>query len=589
MNTQNVKIYRINKGFYKFQDCRSNKSILKKAVEIINSKRPREERINLDDLSSFEENGLTFYLFVHKHRHKESDWGSYFPALLTENWDFSLQNISIILFIDNDIDIFIVIGGNAFQQIVSFIDHTFGLKILSKIIEPEEDQILSINARGLTGTRSGISEQYRDEIRVADFAKFGKLPTEVHLTLSEKVSSEYFSHLQNNADERIKIHVGKSFKVKKSLTFAELKQLLQELGHIMGLEEQDYLSSYIQESNQKVISEDFQPLLINAIFDDFTNKKNLGANYRQNFKFDFCNPNNIVDFYGADTYVMTEKNGKSYKPFDETHNKDEIYDKVLAQAIRVFPGDTQLFDFRAYIQGIRVLAYQDDKRLCSSSFLYHFTTEFSFGPQTIFLVDNKWYRIKYSFLEDLRSETVSLLKRYKLPKEVFNIPYLRGQTEYKYNIQYHEFKNYYVFDTITQQGIELCDVLTHSEEAVYLIHVKKGFDNSMRELTNQITLSARRLNTDLKSSEKEYLKKTWGSYCTKYPEIEKPDFSDFLELFERKIVFVLAFVSQRSDDLAVVENIEKYRSNIAKYSMIECAIDMQEYRYELNIHQIPKS
>lgn len=588
MNTQNVKIYRINKEDYKFQNCGSNTSILRKAIGIINEKRNKSERVKLEDLSSFEEDGLKYYLFVHKHKEKESDWASYFPDSLTAYWDFSLQNISIILFIDNDIDLFIVIGGNAFQQIVTFIDHTFGLKLLSKIISPEEDQILSINARGLTGTRSGISEQFRDEIKVADFAKFGKLPTEVHLTLSEKISNEFFSFLKSRPDERVKIHVGKSFKVKKSLTFIELKQLVQEIGHIMGLEEQDYLSSYIQESNHKRIAENYQPLLINKIFDDFTNKRIQQSKYTQKFEFDFCNPNKIIDFYSADKYVLTEKSGKSYKPFDETNDKDKIYDLVLSQAIRNFPGETELFDFRSYIQGVRVIAYQDGKKVCSSSFLYHFTTEFDYGPQTIFLVDNKWYRIKNSFLLDLRNETLSLFKRYKLPKGIFDKLYINGFTEYEHNFQYGGLDGYLVFDTITPQGIELCDVLFSNENSTYLVHVKKGFDNSMRELTNQITLSARRLNTDLKSENKSYLKKTWKSYSKKYPSTIKRTFEEFLELFDKKIIFVLAFISQRADNADVIDHIGKYRSNIAKYSIVECAIDMQEYRYELNIHQIPK-
>lgn len=588
MNTQNVKIYRVNKEDYKFQNCGSNISILKEAIGIINRKRTKSERLKLEDLSTFEEDGLKYYLFVHKHKEKESDWAKYFPNVLTSNWDFSLQNISITLFIDNGIDLFVVIGGNAFQQIVTFIDHTFGLKLLSKIISPEEDQILSINARGLTGTRSGISEQFRDEIKVADFAKFGKLPTEVHLTLGEKISTEFFSFLKSRPDERIKIHVGKSFKVKKSLTFIELKQLVQEIGHIMGLEEQDYLSSYIQESNYKRIAENYQPLLINKIFDDFTNKKIRQSNYTRKFEFDFCNPNKIIDFYSADKYVLTEKSGKVYKPFEETNSKDEIYDLVLNQAIKNLPGEVELFDFRLYIQGVRVIAYQDGKKVCSSSFLYHFTTEFDYGPQTIFLVDNKWYRIKNSFLVDLRSETLSLFKRYKLPKGLFDKCYINGISEYKYNLQYHNLEGYLVFDTITPQGIELCDVLFSNESSTYLIHVKKGFDNSMRELTNQITLSARRLNTDLKSENKPYLKKTWESYMRKYPSTKKITFNEFLKLFDKKIVFVLAFISQRNDNADLIDHIEKYRSNIAKYSIIECAIDMQEYRYELNIHQIPK-
>lgn len=587
MLTQSLKIYRVNPDYYIFKDCTSNKSRLKNILRVLNKKRPKSERLTIDQLSSFEEAGHKYYLFVHKHKEKKSDWANYFPSSLTASWDLSLQNLSLILFIDNDIDIFLVIGGKAFQQVVKFIDHTFGLRLLSKIIVPSEDQILSINTRGLTGTRSGISEQYREEIRVADFAKFGKLPTEAHLTLSKKVTDEFFSFLKNKESERIRIHVGKSFKVKKNLTFEELKQLIVEIGHIMSLAEQEYLSSYIQESNPKLIVENFRPLLIGKIFNDFTNKKILGTNYVQTFEFDFCN-SKVLEFYSADKYVLSEKKGKGYTTFDETNFKDEIYDRVLNQAIKNLPGETELFDFMVYIQGVRVLGYQDGDKTCSASFLYHFTAEFDYRSDTIFLVDNRWYRIKRLFLEELRTETLSLLKRSKLPSKIFDFPYADGRTEYQYNLQYHGHQGYYVFDTITPHGIELCDVLFVGTDATYLIHVKKGFNNSIRELTNQITLGARRLHTDLRSSGKSYLKKIWESYLKKYAIQDDLDFANFLEIFDKKIVFVLAFISQFKDNASIIDQLERYGSNIAKYSMIECSFDLQDYKYELNVHQIPK-
>ena len=61
MITQNVKIYRINKDYYKFIKCTSNIDVIKKAVEIMNEKRLNSDRISLDELSKFEEDGLKYY------------------------------------------------------------------------------------------------------------------------------------------------------------------------------------------------------------------------------------------------------------------------------------------------------------------------------------------------------------------------------------------------------------------------------------------------------------------------------------------------------------------------------------------------
>lgn len=587
MVVQNVKVYRVNRDYYKFNSCENNQSILAEIVNILNIKKPQQETKQLKELPTFNEDGLTYYLIVHKHKEKDSDWQKYFPPVLTHSWDFKLQNLSIILLVNNDIDIFVVIGGAAFQQIVTFIDHTFGLRLLSKIIDPDEDQILSINSRGLTGARSGISEQYRDEIRIADFAKFGKLPTEAHITLSQKTTDTFFDFLKNKPNDRLKIHVGKSFKVKKSLRFEELKRLMQEIGHIMSLEENDYLSSFIQEIDRNVLEENFQPLLINSLFDDLDKVDSNVNKDDLRFKFDFCNSEHMVEFYGADKYVLTEKIDDTYKPFAETENRHAIYSQVLNHAKRVLP-NPKLFEFKRYIQGVRILAYQDGKRVCSGSFLYHFTSEFTLGPQTIFLVDNKWYRLKYSFLQDLKTEVISLIHRQSLPGHIFSMSWPQELSEHQYNMQYHKTNQYIVFDTITPQGIELCDVLFIDHDTTYLVHVKKGFDNSMRELTNQILISARRLFTDLKSKEKIYLKDIWSSYIKKYPDDVRFTFEDFLSSFDKKVIFVLGFISKTKDNKDLVSNIDNYKSSIAKYSMIQCSRDMQDYQFGFNICQIQK-
>ena len=79
------------------------------------------------------------------------------------------------------------------------------------------------------------------------------------------------------------------------------------------------------------------------------------------------------------------------------------------------------------------------------------------------------------------------------------------RTEKKYNLQYDLIENYIVLDTITPDGVELCDIMLIEEDKIYLIHVKYGFDASLRELSNQIMLSAKRLYDDSKSGKYSYI------------------------------------------------------------------------------------
>ncbi|MEZ4934661.1 MAG: DUF6119 family protein [Saprospiraceae bacterium] len=546
-------------------------------------------KVNISDLPKKEIDQIKYYLFVHNFDERQSDWADFFPIDLTRSLSFEVTNLSLLLFIDNGIDIFVVVGGKGFQLVVPYIDHTFGLTVVSKVLKPEEDLVVSVSSRGLTGSRSGMSEQFRNEFKIIDFARFGKVPVKIHLELSHSISNTYFSFLQNKKNERIKIYAGKAFKVKKNLNFRELHQVIIELGFILELEENDYLSTYIEIKNRRHIKNELEPLLLNALFNDlenFSKTTNIGD---KRFKFDFCNPEKIIQFYEADYFILKEKVGeKKYQEFDKVENREGIYESVMKRALQVV-GNNDFFTFRAYIHGVRVLAYSDGKLAASSGFIYHFTSEFTFEGQPIFLVDTKWYKLNASFVDDLKYECVRSIRNKKLPSHILKLPWDKSiiRTEGEYSLRYSDIDKYLVLDTLTPEGIELCDIMYIEEGITYLIHVKYGFDSSLRELSNQIELSAQRLYEDSRSGKFKYVDKIFEHIKLKWQSKLKYDREEFRSLLsKKKIVYVFAFASQLFHDDLVEENIDKYRSNIARYSLVQCSKNMQNFMFDLNIWQI---
>lgn len=249
-------------------------------------------------------------------------------------------------------------------------------------------------------------------------------------------------------------------------------------------------------------------------------------------------------------------------------------------------GNNDYFEFRRFISGIRLLAYSDSRSSpASASFIFHFTAEFPpLGGKPVFLVDKKWYMLNPSFVDDLKFECIQTIKNHKLPEKILDIPWDKSKTkkESEYNLKYQDRDNYIVLDTFTPDGIEICDVLHIAKDRIYLIHVKYGFDASLRELSNQITLSSRRVYEDVKSGNFKYIDAI-HTYAKDRTELSK---DEFRQLFQEKIVYVFAFASQLAEAPLVEDKIERYSSNIAKYSLIQCSKDMQTSNYELNIHQI---
>lgn len=587
---QSVKIYQINKELYKFDGKTTDEDKIEVIVKSIYTKYKLKKQFNIDEIPTYTKDSLKYFLFIHNFAEKETEWSNFLPAQLVRQEDFNTKNLTLLLFISDGISLFVVVGGKGYEVIVPFINHSFGLTVFSKVINPNEDEIVSINSRGLTGARSGISEQYRSEFKLIDYIRFGKVPVEIHVKLSLSVSNEFFQFLQNKENERIKIYVGKSFKVKKNLTFEELNKVIIELGYILERVSNDYLTTYVEIKDEKQLRDRYRPLLSNAIFDDRMNVINQNLS---KFKFDFCDPNKMTQFYEADYYVMKEKQEKEdgtnekYVEFDRVENRNEIYNKVVRRAFEKIDV-MDLFNFRSYIQGVRICSYSDNKLSTSSNFLFHFTSEFSLDGSSIFLVDTKWYILKQSFIDDLKFECVRSIKNHKLPNHIFTLPWNKSsiKTEKQYNLEYNNIDNYIVFDTYTPDGIELCDVLYIEDERIYLIHVKYGFDGSLRELDNQISLSSQRLVEDLKSGKFEYLNKIYTSVRDKSYNLTKYSFQEFKDLFNRKITYVFAFTSQFETDELVEENIDKYKSNIARYSLIKCTKDMITNNFDLNICQI---
>lgn len=588
------KIYKIDRENYKFMESSSKEDIIQLIINSCLKKWKSNKKVNVNEISSFEKDGIKYYLFLYNFDEKKSNWSTFLPPELVTNSLFDVSNLSLLLFIDDGIDIFIVIGGKAYQAVTPFIDHSFGLSLISKILTPNKDSIVSISSRSITGVRSGISEQYSQEFLISDFAKFGKVPTEIHIVLSEDMSSEHFSFFQSKPKERIKIYAGKSFKVKKHINFNELHLLIQEFGFMREKVSNQYLSTYIEIKSNHRREEEFKPLLVKSLYNELEFIGKTPNTKDKRFKFDLSCPNKLVEFYGADYYVLKEKigeEGRKYEEFARTENREDIYNLVMKRALEV-TGDNDYFEFRRFISGVRLLSYSDSKRSSSASFLFHFTTEFdSEEGKSIFLVDNKWYILNNSFIDDLKFECVQCIRNHKLEDNIFNLSWSNSiKKEFEYNSLYLEEEgDYYLFDTLTPQGIELCDVLYSTPDTTYLIHVKNGFDNSMRELSNQILLSAKRLNEDIKSGAFEYLDKVFERGKKYNDNRLKPyDKQLFRSWFKKKIVFVFAFRSKLSHDDLVEESIDKYTSNIARYSIVQCTREMLTYNYEIKIQQIRK-
>jgi len=585
---QTIKIYRINKGHRLLDKKPSTELIIKTIIDCSYKTNNIKKQFDVRSLKQFSIDDITYFLHVFTSYETVSDWEEFLPDNLTEDEDFTQQKLSLLLFIETEFDLFCIVGGNSYRIILPFIDHSFGLNTYARIMQPAFDELASIKSRGITGARAGINEQFRDNYKIIDFIKFGKIPQEIHVKLSEETSNTHFHFLQSKKDERLQIFVGKAFKIKKGLDFEDLHKIIEELCIISGLAASDYLSSYKEITDQKLINEGLRATLISKIYSDRINIERNITDPQKIFEHDFCNPNNIALFYEADEYKLRELvESKRHKTFKTVDDRNKIYSSVISRALELYGMDDKL-NFMVFLQGVRVVCYQNNRKTIGSSFLFHITAEIAYKNKPYFLIDTKWYSLRDSFIEDLKLNTIHVLKTYKAPKDILVNPWnkLTTRTEKEYNESYNGLPNYIVIDTIITDGVELCDLLHFDDNNLYLIHVKYGFSSKVRELTNQITISARRLRETIASQDSNFFEKLYDKVLSKNRSVSNLSLDEFKKLFDKKITYVFAFTSHLTEDLIIEENIDKFDSNIARFSLVQCSSEMRANYYDMINYQI---
>jgi hypothetical protein len=526
-------------------------------------------------------------LIVIQSTEKESEWADFFPKKYVEGISLEYQIPSILVLIETPSGIFSIVGGGFYKYVLPFLDTSYGLNTYSRIMNPVQDEIISIKTRGVTGLRAGMSEQFKDSYRLMDYIKFGKIPTELKIRLSIKTAELYFNQFLTTRSPNIILNISCGFNINKSLSFEELTLLIEILEYIETKKADDFFSSYKEITDKDIISTSLKPAVINELF----NKRNDVLNSKIS-NFDLCYPNKIEDFYGADDYeIKLKEDKKKFKKIARTNDKSEIL-KLILRFLSSKNFDSNLNDFSFYIHNIYIYTYknQSKKPILSTALIYHLNTELSLvGLGTYIYLDSKWYKLREIFVKEMNQRCREILNANDLKNSVLVEEWEKKgsgkrEDESSYNDKYIKDK-YLVLDTIAIDSIELADIIHIQKDIIYLCHIKYGFSTEMRELYSQIISSARRLKNDLKDEKNEYLKATFKSLKAKNKSNGYSEES-FVKLFKTKDIKYVMCISSHLKNKPLQKSIEKYTSNIAKLSLIQCFTEMRTEYYDLSFEII---
>ena len=509
------------------------------------------------------------FLYYRIHPKPKPQWKDFFSNYVMEeekiHEDLKNKNESFVLFLyhKEKKKLYVVSGGYGFFVIDKHIESDFGIELLSRIVKNKGDKILqSAKEIGLTSGIAGTFKVFREEYNFHENRNFGNVYQEILASMDKDILRE----LGIPSNEVKKCLVKNSFKLNQSLTFSEMINLVKSLDKLMEKEPKITVND-IKKIDPKRNSEVIKKLE-REILDKLWKKK-------------------LDKEWLANNIDLRHKNFEKYVLADNYKFSGEVYDSnylLLNKIIEKFENVNK----KDFIKKLKTNSLRtsdsEDINLTDDTIFNHFIYEFIVDTKSYFLINGKYYEITNDFKGILNESC----------KNFINENYDNGlakkwgnTTEGVYNLSYKGDNKTIVLDTITPENIEPCDILKYDDEHVYFYHVKKGFNGSMRDLTNQVLLAASRIQED-KRSDFKYLTSVYekmqisDTYKGQVNTLE-----EFIKIVKKKPIFILA-VKDDSTKNRYLKNIEEFASNIAKFSLNELVGNMRTLGVDFRITQIKR-
>ena len=546
------------------------------------------ETIN-DELLPKVIDGVHYYTYVYNEKEKKAHWDNFLPPSLLENLDFTVVRLSFVLFACVEDKIFAVIGGGGTMVIKSFQNYRFGLEFYEYLTTLDEE-IISLTTRGISGTLTQSNRIFKEGQRLSDVLNFVNIPSSINLILKDEIKDTYFDFI-DFGNKNVQLEIASYFHIKHSISFKELHQLFQRMNEIMNTQTRRALTSFEEIKERGLTDDEYVKTLMIELREDMLNRfsQTRGTNPRKS-DIDFVHPSKLKQFYECDRFEIKKKGQR--KDFTIVSDRNKIYKAGLKLVFNELGLNATQQDFNKIMWGLRVEGFKGNskKRYVWANFWHYVTCELQYENRPIFHIDSKWYSVKDDFRDSMNRLCSQMINRHHSRLDILFHPW-KGGSEDAYNSKYRDEGGYLVFDKALGQNIELCDIMYENDETIYFIHIKTGFDAKIRDLSNQVVISANRFMISRNSGDNSFVGDVVDSYNRRVDNVgyEIRDKDAFLQKFAtggKEIVFVMAFKSDTQRVPVIRNNVEKLESNIAKFSLIQCVREMSTFNYPIEIIEI---
>lgn len=381
-----------------------------------------------------------------------------------------IQNInySFVLFIELSGIHFAITGGTGHHVIEKHKYYNFGIDLLSRLIDPNESVIKSVNDRYLTGNRLGSSIQYHGNVSINYEKGLNTFFDKIKIALRSDVIQDKLGIKIETKKKDYRFLATDSVKLGKSLTLNDLDTLLGSI--IELLEEDSYPINpfYMLKSSDPRIEE-----LDLILVDQF-------ISYLSNPQAEILN---IIPFYYVyDAHFIVPMKDVKVPYGSESDIRNTINDYYSLEIDHK--------EMLEIIKSIKLVGILEGSVDTEKTLYEHIDIKVEYQDKTYWLVEGNWFLIELEFMNlinrtFLEKVTYSYNHNFNL-NQIKNWP--DNLKEGEFNISHNEIDHVYVLDKILYNNIEICDLLVedYQENKLYFVHVKNGLDGEMRVLSAQV-------------------------------------------------------------------------------------------------------
>lgn len=573
----NLKIFSLDKNHHSLRGKKPDDVI----QEIVSNHKNKLFQINsaakADSLlEKYYDGDFKVWSYCFNHTKDNYHWKAFLPSEFGSKQNFEIVEFSYVLFLLYKNEFYCVIGGTGMMVIKKYLDNSFGIDIYQHFAKPKEDILIDLSMRSISGNVSQSKYTYNQNQTIFDSLNYSEIPSKIKLIIRDDLIKSLFKKYSLPKNRPI-LEVGNYFYIKKKINYNTLKSLIIDVDKIRSNKDNFQELTLFKKVKDLSLIESLDKELVKLVVDDVLSLNSPLGRLANTDIIEIVHPTKLEKFYECNNFTIKLSKLREDKSINVT-GRNKLYIECVRYIFSQCNNTLDEKEIRDKFFKTDIRGFHNKDFLTIGRLFIHLTAELFLNGKKFFRIDTVWYFLSDEYLKRLKAEAVLCYNDNLLTDNILNS--WVGGDEDEYNKSHIGMPHYYILDKTFKENIELCDILKITENKIYFIHVKNGFDTSMRDLCVQVILSAKRLWNDLNNTDEiSFLKNTLDYYNSK--KISKGNKIDVKKVIqgivkrELEIIFVMAYNNYSYVGKSGGDKIKSSKSNIAQYSLVQTTREMK--------------